>query len=132
MWLSLFIAVITYLLSPKGTDKEKRQALTNAALAGGATYLATEYTDWGKDLSNSFDSAIGVGGSKTPDATTANNTVKLPTTSTTGGTSWIAGIPNWLTGSVGAAAGVSILGKTIPQWVIWAAIGLGAYWLLKD
>lgn len=128
MWLTLVVMLVTYLLSPKGTDKEKRQALTNAALAGGATYLATEYTDWGKDISNSFDSAIGVGGTSTKSAADAATGVKTPASSGTG--AW-GSLTNWLAGGVAAGAGASIASK-IPTWVIWAGLGLGAYWLLKD
>lgn len=60
MWLTLLVTVVTYLLSSRGTSEERRQALVNAGLAGGATYVATEYTDWGRDVSDKFDSAIGV------------------------------------------------------------------------
>lgn len=82
MWLTLAVTLITYLLSPRGTSEERRSALITAGLVGGGTYLATEYTDWGKDLSDGFDGLIGVD-SKTPVAavgttTDASGSTRLP------------------------------------------------------
>lgn len=131
MWLTLAVMLITYLLSPKGTDKEKRQALTNAALAGGAAYVATEYTDWGKDLSNQFNGALGIGGTSTTAAEAASGT-KVPSgTTTTGSGSGLGSLGNWITGGLAAGAGAGIVSK-MPSWVLYAALGLGAYLLLKD
>lgn len=133
MWLSLAVALLAYLMSPKGTDKEKKQALLNAALAGGATYLATQYTGWGSDLSRQFDGLIGVGGASTTPTTAGGGAsgtapaVKMPTTTTgTWGT-----LRNWAVGGLAIGAGSSAVSK-LPPWVLWAAIGLGAYLLLKD
>lgn len=129
MWVSLFIALLTYLLSPKGSDKEKRNALMNAALAGGSAYAATEYTDWGKDISNRFDSAIGIGGSTTT-ATDGANGAKV-TTPGTASSSGLGSLGNWITGGLAAGAGASVVGR-LPTWVIYAGLGLGAYLFLKD
>lgn len=129
MWVSLFITLLAYLLSPKGSDKEKRQALMNAALAGGTAYVATEYTDWGKDISNRFDSAIGIRGSTTT-ATDGANGVKV-TTSGTSSSSGLGSLGNWITGGLAAGAGASVVGK-LPNWALYAGLGLGAYLLLKD
>lgn len=128
MWVSLFIALLTYLLSPKGTDAEKRKALTNAALAGGAAYVATEYTDWGKNISGKFDSAIGIGGTTTTAAGAATGATATGTTGSGGG---LGSLGNWITGGLAAGAGVATV-NAMPKWVLWAALGLGAYWLLKD
>lgn len=129
MWISLFIALLTYLMSPKGSDQEKRRALTNAALAGGAAYVATEYTDWGKDISKQFDSAIGVGGTTTTTEAAAGG-IKA-TVGGSGASTGLGSLGNWVTGGLAAGAGASVVSK-MPTWVIYAGLGLGAYLLLKD
>lgn len=58
MWLSLIVALLTYLMSPTDTKEQRRKALTNAALAGGATYAITEYTDWGRGNLKPIDGDI--------------------------------------------------------------------------
>lgn len=126
MWVALFMALITYLLSPKGDDGERRKALLAAAAVGGGAYLATEYTDWGKDISNSFDSAIGIGGTTTT-ADGSKTDVKVnPSTGTSGWPSWLT--PVIAGGAVGAAAGSG----GIPSWLIIGGVLLGGYLLLKD
>lgn len=67
MWLSLLLTVLTYLLSPRDTSKERRQALLRSIAVGGAAYAVTEYTDWGQQISASFDEAVGLGADD-PDA----------------------------------------------------------------
>lgn len=128
MWVSLFIALLTYLLSPKGTDAEKRKALTNAAVAGGAAYIATEYTDWGKDISDKFDGALGIGGST---STAAGASSGVSATGATGSGGGLGSLGNWVTGGLAAGAGASVV-SSLPKWVIYAGLGLGAYLLLKD
>lgn len=59
MFLSLIMALLTYLLSPRGTSKERKQALLNAALVGGTTYAVSEYTDWGKENLGPINDSIG-------------------------------------------------------------------------
>lgn len=126
MWISLLIALLTYLMSPKGTDSQKRQALVRAGLAGGAAYAATEYTDWGRDISNRFDGAIGVKPGGSTDSDKVVNTGQKPTTG-----SGLGSIGNWVTPAI-AAVGTGAVASSIPQWVIWAGLGLGAYLILKD
>lgn len=133
MWLTLAITILTYLMSPRDTPKERRGAMVNALVAGGATYAATEYTDWGKDVSAKFDSAIGVAPSGTPGV--AANGDKAGETGTgvssQGGGLW-SSVSGW--GAAGAAtlvgaAGVSaITGST---WILPAALAIGAYLILR-
>lgn len=154
MWLSALIALLTYLLSPRNTTKERQQALINAGLAGGATYLATEYTDWGKEASNTFDSAIGVS-KKTPlqpatstiaddgsvrgesgDAITQAfaGPVGAPNkTPAKGGSLWdtIAGWGPATMAMVGGATGLAVGSGNGSSILVWGALALGAFLLLK-
>lgn len=137
MWLSLFIALITYLLSPKDTSAQRKRALLNAAVAGGITYGLTEYTDWGKEVSNEFDGMIGVG-NKVDDEAATNATkpasVGSPGTGTAGSsgslwstlTSWGAAGTAAVVGTTGAAAG-AVSGNWLPV----LAIGAAALLILK-
>lgn len=135
MWLALIIAVLTYLLSPRDTSTDRKQALLKAAGAGAITYGISEYTDWGKENLKPLDNKIS--GVFSPDVKTdANgNPIKDPnaakvTTGSTGSGVWDA-VKSWgptVVGTVGAAA----VASSIPSWVMWAALAAGAYLLLKD
>lgn len=59
MWISLIIALVTYLLAPKNNAKERQKALIGAAVAGGVTYGVTEYTDWGNENLKPINDSIG-------------------------------------------------------------------------
>lgn len=138
MWLSLFIAAITYLLQPRDTSKERKKALLTAAAAGGLTYAATEYTDWGSELSNKFDSAVGL--DKKP-VTTAATAATAATEATTGtaatGTAGPSGnlwstLSSW--GAAGTAAVVGTTGAVATgntKWLWIAAAGAAALLLIK-
>lgn len=123
MWISLFIAILTYLLSAKGNSEQRRQALLNSAMAGGATYLATEYTDWGKDVSGKFDSAIGLGGTTPAAGSTATTGTKAPVSL------WDT-LRTWAPAAL-TVGGVASLAGAVPSWVFPFAILLGGYLVLK-
>lgn len=144
MWISIILAVLTYLLSPNDTAEERRKALLKAAAVGGASYLVTENTDWGKDISNSFDKMIGVGGGDKPigqkgEGTAANlvdvdkvSTVVKPPTTGAGGAGFWNTLTSW--GAAGTAAVVGTAGVAtgkIPSWLIVAGLGLAALLILK-
>lgn len=137
MWLSLFIALITYLLSPKDTSAQRKRALLNAAVAGGATYALTEYTDWGQEVSNSFDGAIGVGNT-VGDSEGAASTKPVSTGSAGTGTSGSSGslwstLTSW--GAAGTAAVVGVTGAAAgdssTNWLPILLLAGGALLLLR-
>lgn len=140
MYLSLALALVTYLLSPKGTTAERQQALMAAAAVGGLSYVATANTDWGKNLSTSFDGAIGVGTPATAVSTDAANTtstaqsaaVAAPnsaaSTSSTGGGLW-SSISGWGAAAVGAVAGGTLASGS--SWILPAAIAAGLFLILR-
>lgn len=123
MWLSLFIALITYLLSPNDTAKERRQALLRAGLAGGATYLATEHTEWGNDLSTKFDSAIDI----TPEQTAEVGAplTKPPVTAVnSGSTSLWDKVKDYVPTALAVGAGAAIGGSSrLPLYIGAALLG---------
>lgn len=128
MWISLLLALLTYLASPKGNDSERRRALLTAAAVGGAAYIATEYTDWGRDVSDRFDGAIGVGGdSRPPSDTVTSPTVRKPDGSPSGG---VGSFGSWLPGAIGVGAGAAV-GASIPPWLLWGGIALAGYLILS-
>lgn len=129
MWISLLLALLAYLASPKGTDSERRKALLTAAAVGGAAYLTTEYTDWGRDVSDQFDDFIGVGGDASTAEEVANKpTVKDPSGKPNGGT---GSFGNWLPGVVGAGVGATVASGGVPSWVIWGGLLAAGFLILK-
>lgn len=59
MWLSLLITLLSFIAS-KASGSSTKKALGHALVAGAATHLVTTQTEWGQDLSRSFDNFIGV------------------------------------------------------------------------
>lgn len=146
MWISLIIALLTYLLQNPKNAEERKKALMIAGAAGLGTYAVTNYTDWGQQnlapLNDSINGALGFGGSSTT-AGAANGGVTgspvIPgaatTTSSAGG--WADGF--WTTlqswGGVGTAAVIGTAGVATgvaPSWFKWALIGGAAWFVLKD
>lgn len=144
MWLSLLIAIATYLLSPRGTANERRQALLNGALAGVGTYAVATNTEWGANVSSKFDAAIGV-------TNVANNppgsTIKPDGSVVAADGSIISGPSQnglqqvssslWdeakksgvLTYAAAAGLG-AVAASTMPAWVIPAAVGVLLFMLI--
>lgn len=156
MWLSLLMAVLAFITS-KASGASDKKALAIAAGVGGATYLATEYTDWGRDLSRDFDQALGLQSTdKTPprSVTTEKEVVtgynpdgtpifsKVPVVATQGaqtkpqGGFWSGLTGLWDTLSPGAqiavGAGVGVgAGSFLSKYGLLIALGIGAYVILK-
>lgn len=130
MWISLAIAILTYMLSPRDTASERRNALLRAAALGGGSYLVATNTDWGRDISNEFDGAVGLAPSPTSDITDA--AVK-PTAAVSGVTGTGAGLwsslSSWGKAGVGFVAGTAASGA-LSSWLPLILIG-GAFLVLS-
>ena len=143
MWVSLFIALLTYLLSPRDTPKEQRKALLNSAAAGGLAFAATEYTDWGADLSQSFDSAIGISDAPAVEAIGVNDNGRpvgangalvnpsSPSGSSSNGSGFWSALQSW--GPVGTAlVATTATGALTGSSLLWIGLAVGAFILLVD
>lgn len=127
MWLSLIIALLTYLLSPRDTSAQRRNALVTAAAAGGVTYAVSEYTDWGQENLKPLDDTIGdfILPAKDPTATPT-------TTNTTANTNGWDVLKDWgPTEIVAASAGVAAVTSGNKNWLLWGGVAIGALFLLK-
>lgn len=131
MWLSLLLALVTFLISSDGTKEGRRKALLTAGTVGlGAAYV-TSQTEWGQGINGSFNEAFGLedtwtgfasgtGGSKS----TPTTGVTVPTTGKGGGV--FSNIPPWV-GAAGAGVVGAAVGSNLPSWVWWVGGGLLAY-----
>lgn len=151
MWISLIIALVTYLASSKSSPEDKKSALLNAGLAGAGTAFVTSQTDWGKDVNSTFNGYVGLDDSWTgfsgedaePGDKNGKNgkgkekvpgSVTVPTTgngSGGSGGSIFSTLPSWAGPAAGGVAVGASLSK-IPKWVWLVGGGLLAYSLIKD
>lgn len=145
-WLTIFITLLTFFAAG-GSNKEKRGKAAALALgAGAATYGVTHYTDWGKETLGAIDGVemgVSTSGKTTivdrtgsTEPSTKNEDGSKGSVSTAGNSGFWNAISGALSSplgsmAVGGAAG-AIIGSTVPNWVVLAAIGLGAYLILKD
>lgn len=131
-WVSIIIFVLSFVLSKKSGKSNTESALIGAA-AGGATYLLADPAN-PSNLFGVGQDATATGGTTTPNATSPGSTTALGA-GASGTTSGIGGFLSNLgpTGTALLAGGTgAVLGASLPKWVIYAGLGLGAYLLLKD
>lgn len=137
-WLSIFIALLNYLLASKNTPKERRNALLGSLAAGAGTYAVTHYTDWGKEALGKFDGVTPVGSalsSLPADATNAAVAAELVKPTTTQASSMTTSVAYWA-----KTAGIVYAGKTaidttstaLKNPISWLIIGVAAIFILKD
>lgn len=149
MWLTLLITLLSFVLTKMSGGNDKK-ALGTAALAGAGTYLATTQTDWGKDMSASFDKFIGVAPKADPvkkeniDVTTGFDTDGSPVTvkkpvavvegSRGGGSAGLGSILGGLwsgLGSMGQAVVSGVAAWSLKDYIPWIVGGLALLFLLK-
>lgn len=130
-WLSIAMALLTYLLLPTGSATQRRNALLGALAVGGATFATTHYTDWGQENLGQFDGVI-------PETVgpPAPGTGYIAPPGQQGGSlpSGWAGLWSTLQ-SWGAAGTAAVLGTGIvatsgqAKWLLYGGLALGAYLL---
>lgn len=130
-WLSIFMAILSFLTSLKKNPEKKGQAVAAAALAGLGTYYVTHETDWGKENLGSLDGVVpnvtpapGDGVTLADGSTAPKSNSSMPTKvngSTTG--VWDV-IKSWgpagtaaVIGTAGVATGAFDLKKYLP-WIV--------------
>lgn len=155
MWLTLLMIVLSFIAS-KASGNSTKKALGHSLVAGAATHLVATQTEWGRDMSASFDDLIGVSNKdqtkvqptpETEDVVVGKNEdgsdiiEKRPIYNPVGGKSngsitgslvdvWNGMSPagKALTGGVAAYTASSFLKK----YGLWILGGAGLYLLLKD
>lgn len=155
MWLTLLMMVLSFIAS-KTSGNSTKKALGHSLIAGAATHLVATQTEWGRDLSKSFDDFIGVSNgdkTKVQPAPKMENVVVgkdrdgndiiekrpvfNPVDNKSGGSITGPLIDVWnglspagkaLTGGAVAYTASSFLGK----YGLWILGGVGVYLLLKD
>lgn len=140
-WLSIVVTLISFFLAGGSKPENRAKAAAIGLAAGAATYGITHYTDWGKENLGNLDGVVVKGGGegsniKTPTATNAGGvpiTLGNNSAGSAGSTGLFGALGGALAnpvvaGATGLAAGSLISGKTL----MWIALGLGAFLILKD
>lgn len=131
-WLSIIIFLLSFVLS-KAKGKSTSEAALVGLAAGGATYLLADPTN-PDNLFGVGQNSAATGGTTTPTATSPGSTTNIGA-GASGTTSGLGGLVNSLgpTGTALIAGGTgAVIGASLPKWVIYAGLGLGAYLLIKD
>lgn len=139
MWLSLLLALLTFLLTGDGTKEGRRKALLAASVVGAGSAYVTSQTEWGEELNGDFNEFFGMDDTWTGVGTTGDGSTSTGTSGNTApgnasggsGGGIFSNIPGWVGAGAGVAAGATLFGN-VPKWVWWAAAAGGVYLLLKD
>lgn len=131
MWLSLLMALITFLLSDDGTKEGRRKALLTAGAVGVGTAYVTSQTEWGQEINSDFNEMIGLDDTWTGFESGTDGSTSTPTTGATvpttgGGGGVFSKVPPWV-GAAGAGVAGAAIGSSLPSWAWWVGGGLLAY-----
>lgn len=151
-WLSIIMAILSYLLSMKDDPEKKSRAVAAAALAGLGTYYVSHETEWGRETLGDLDgvptvnevatAATAVTGADgqpvtVKDKTGATVPVKVPTVSpTTNPSSTTSGwdvLQSWGAAGTAAVVGTAAVATSsgASKWLPWLAGGAILLLLLK-
>lgn len=131
MWLSLLLALVTFLMSDDGTKEGRRKALLTAGAVGLGSAYVTSQTEWGKEVNGSFNEAFGLKDTWTGFSSGTAGSTSTPTTGVTKPTTGKGGgvfssVPPWV-GTAGAGVAGVAIGSSLPSWVWWVGGGLLVY-----
>lgn len=118
-WLTIIVTLLSFFAAKK-SGASTSEALGVAALAGGATYAVTHYTDWGTTTLGEYD---GVTATTTDSATPSGQNVSTGTS--TGLNPYIGSTLPVIAGATGAAA------LSSDKTLLWVGAALLALFLLK-
>lgn len=140
-WLSIIMALVSFFLAGGSKPENRARAAAIGLAAGAATYGITHYTDWGQENLGNLDGVVVSGGGegasdKMPTATNVNGqpiTLGNGSAGASGSTGLFSAVGGALSnpvvaGAAGLAAG-SLLSRSTLMWI---ALGLGAFLILKD
>lgn len=117
MWLSLAIAVLSYLLQPRGTSAERKKALVNSLALGAVTYGVQEYTGWGQENLAPLNQAMtpsllaNVPAASSDAAVVVQDGSALPGAPSTGSSSIWSSLASWGPAAAAGLAGGVALGS---------------------
>lgn len=138
MWIYLLISLLTYLLSPRDTKAQQRNALLAAAGAGVGSYYVGTQTDWGRDIVADIDGFV-FGDSATkrvnPDGTVVDATGKvINVPGSSGSTNGWDVLKGWGATGTAAVIGTTALAtsSSLKKWLPWIAGGIGLVFLLRS
>lgn len=146
-WLSIIMAILSFLASMKKDPDKKGQAVAAAALGGLGTYYVTHETEWGRENLGSLDGVVVPGADAvdavddegkvitTKDASGKDVIVKVPPVSVdkpSSTTGWDV-LKNW--GATGTAAVVGTTAvatdSSLKKYLPWLLGGLVVLVVLK-
>lgn len=147
-WLSIIMAIVTFLLSLKKDKSNIGQAAVIGAAAGLGTYYVSHETDWGKENLLQYDGGVdpseieattnNIANTETPDADGTPSSkvpsVRAPSTGSTAGATgsiWRPIKNNMLPIAGGAVIGATAASADIPKWVPLVAGGVLIYLILR-
>jgi hypothetical protein len=137
MWLSIILAILTYLLSPRDTAKQRRNALLGAAAVGLGSYYVATNTEWGIENMSLLDGPVDTTGLPPPDSSTipGEGSSTTPGGAGTATTGWWDALTGWATDNlsglaVGAATGAAVTGG-LSGILPLVLLGLGIFLLVK-
>lgn len=137
MWIYLLISLLTYLLSPRDTKAQQRQALLNGALAGAGSYYIGTQTDWGRDIVADIDGAVfgnSSGKKVNPDGTIVDATGKIINVPGAGDSTngWDV-LKTWGATGTATVIGTTALATsgTLQKYLPWAIFAFAVYALAR-
>lgn len=137
-WLSIFMAILSFITSMKKDPGKKGQAVAAAALGGLGTYYVTHETDWGKENLGSLDGvvpSISGGTSLADGSSTPANGSSIPSSANGSTTGMWDVVKSWGptgTAAVIGAGGVATGAIKIEKYLPWIFGGLAAFLLLRN
>ena len=137
MWLSLLLALITFLMSDDGTKEGRRKALLTAGAVGAGSAYVTSQTDWGQQINGDFNEFIGLDDTWTGLASDASGSPSSPTTGVAvptaprGDGGVFSNVPTWMS-TAGAGIAGAMVGAKLPSWVWWVVGGLLIYLVFDE
>lgn len=140
-WLSIIMALVSFFLAGGSKPENRAKAAAIGLAAGTATYGITHYTDWGKENLGNLDGVTVAGGeegapNKTPTVADASGrpiSVGTGSASASGSTGLFSAIGGALSNPVVAGTTGLVIGSSSNRkTLMWIAIGLGVFLILKD
>lgn len=139
-WLSLLMALLTFITSRKGDSKNNTKAAILATAAGAATYYTTHETEWGRENLGAFDGVIAAptitnGTTVTPPTVGSPVTIPPITATPTGAQTITSGVvetlKNWGPGGTALVVGTAAAATGSSKLLLWGGLAVGLLLLMR-